>query len=79
MTKKFGKHAEIVKKKEEEKKEVKKEDVTIEMKNTEKIIEFKEVKKVEVKNKEGEIPYFVHYVYDPLWFSDENPNACYVM
>ncbi|KAK4715916.1 hypothetical protein R3W88_014254 [Solanum pinnatisectum] len=79
ITKTFGKHVEIVKKKEEEKKEVKKEKVTIEVKNPEKIIEFKEVKKVEAKIKEGEIPYFVHYVYAPQWFSDENPNACYVM
>ncbi|WMV49335.1 hypothetical protein MTR67_042720 [Solanum verrucosum] len=75
VTKTFGKHAEIVKKKEEEKKEVVKEKVKIE----EKIIEFKEVKKVEAKTKEGEIPYFVHYVYGPQWFSDDNPNACYVM
>ncbi|XP_055808055.1 heavy metal-associated isoprenylated plant protein 4 isoform X2 [Solanum dulcamara] len=79
VTKTFGKHVEIVKKKEEEKKEVKKEKVTIEVKDTEKIVEFKEVKKVEAKTKEGEIPYFVHYVYAPQWFSDENPNACYVM
>ncbi|CAN4099496.1 unnamed protein product [Withania somnifera] len=79
VMKKFGKHAEIVKRKEEEKKEVKKEKVTTEVINTEKIIEFKEVKKVEAKIKEGEIPYFVHYVYAPQWFSDENPNACAIM
>lgn len=79
MTKTFGKHVEIVKEKEEEKKEVKKEKVTIEVKDTEKIVEFKEVKKVEAKTKEAEIPYFVHYVYAPQWFSDENLNACYVM
>ncbi|KAK4364331.1 hypothetical protein RND71_015689 [Anisodus tanguticus] len=73
VRKNFRKHAEIVKK------EVKKEEkVTIEVKNTEKIVEFKEVKKVEAKT-EGEIPYFVHYVYAPQWFSDENPNACSVM
>ncbi|XP_060207877.1 heavy metal-associated isoprenylated plant protein 4 isoform X2 [Lycium barbarum] len=77
VRKKFRKHAEIVKK-EEEKKEVMKEKVTIEVKDTEKIVEFEEVKKVEAKT-EGEIPYFVHYVYAPQWFSDENPNACSVM
>ncbi|MCD7457991.1 hypothetical protein HAX54_036842 [Datura stramonium] len=79
VTKKFCKHAEIVNKKEEEKKEVTKEKVTIEVKNTENVVEFKEVKKAEGKTKEGEIPYFVHYVYAPQWFSDENPNACSVM
>ncbi|KAK9273708.1 hypothetical protein L1049_018518 [Liquidambar formosana] len=43
------------------------------------IIEFKEEMKVEVKDKEGKVPYFVHYVYAPQLFSDENPNACSVM
>lgn len=68
VTKTFGKYTEIIKKKEEEK-------VTME----EKIIEFKQVKKVEAKIKEGEIPCSVYYVYAPQWFSDENPNACHVM
>ncbi|XP_004248586.3 heavy metal-associated isoprenylated plant protein 4 [Solanum lycopersicum] len=68
VTKTFGKYTEIIKKKEEEK-------VTME----EKIIEFKQVKKVEAKIKEGEIPCSVYYVYAPPWFSDENPNACHVM
>ncbi|XP_040993575.1 heavy metal-associated isoprenylated plant protein 4 [Juglans microcarpa x Juglans regia] len=48
-----------------------------------KIIEvFKEAdqtKVVEVKAKEGNAPYFIHYVYAPQLFSDENPNACSVM
>ncbi|KAF3615152.1 Transthyretin-like protein isoform 1, partial [Capsicum annuum] len=78
VTNKFGKHAEIVKKKEEETKKVL-EEVTTEGENIKKIVEFKEVEKVEAKSKEGEIPYFVHYVYDPQWFSDENPNACCIM
>ncbi|XP_018818671.1 heavy metal-associated isoprenylated plant protein 4 isoform X2 [Juglans regia] len=53
--------------------------------NTEstKIIEvYKEAdqtKVVEVKAKEGNAPYFIHYVYAPQLFSDENPNACSVM
>ncbi|XP_019264810.1 PREDICTED: heavy metal-associated isoprenylated plant protein 4 isoform X2 [Nicotiana attenuata] len=75
VRKNFRKHVEIIKKKEEEKKEK----VTVEVKTTEKIVELNEVKKVEAKNKEGEVSYFVHYVYAPQWFSDENPNACSVM
>ncbi|KAL8253986.1 hypothetical protein R6Q59_032207 [Mikania micrantha] len=44
------------------------------------IVEFEEKKKVEAKgNKDGEVPYFIHYVYAPPLFSDENPNACLVM
>ena len=35
-----------------------------------------EIKVVEVKPKEGNNPYFIHYVYAPQLFSDENPNAC---
>jgi hypothetical protein len=38
-----------------------------------------EIKIVEVKTKEGKDPYFIHYVYAPQLFSDENPNACSVM
>ncbi|XP_008232228.1 PREDICTED: heavy metal-associated isoprenylated plant protein 3 isoform X2 [Prunus mume] len=34
---------------------------------------------VEVKPKESNAPYFIHYVYAPQTFSDENPNACYIM
>lgn len=47
---------------------------------TTKIVELKEeLKVVEVKTKEGNAPYFIHYVYAPQMFSDENPNACSVM
>ncbi|KAM4072477.1 hypothetical protein ACB094_11G141000 [Castanea mollissima] len=47
---------------------------------TTKIVEVKEeIKVVEVKSKEGNAPYFIHYVYAPQMFSDENPNACSVM
>lgn len=62
---KVHKHAEIITSKPEVKKEEKKE--TIEIKST------------EVKTKETVTPYFIHYVYAPQIFSDENPNACIVM
>ncbi|XP_021813141.1 heavy metal-associated isoprenylated plant protein 4 isoform X2 [Prunus avium] len=38
-----------------------------------------DMKVVEVKPKESNAPYFIHYVYAPQTFSDENPNACYIM
>ncbi|XP_057512423.1 heavy metal-associated isoprenylated plant protein 4 [Actinidia eriantha] len=94
MKKRVHKHAEIIipkhEKKEEkkEKEEVKKEkekekekEVKVEVKSTEttKIVEFKEEKKVEAKDADGKVPYFVHYVYAPQLFSDENPNACSIM
>ncbi|KAG6628430.1 hypothetical protein CIPAW_14G012600 [Carya illinoinensis] len=46
-----------------------------------KIIEVhkEDTKVVEVKAKEADTPYFIHYVYAPQLFSDENPNACSVM
>ncbi|EXB70672.1 hypothetical protein L484_023858 [Morus notabilis] len=42
------------------------------------IIEVKEEKKIveAAKTIEGNAPYFIHYVYAPQVFSDENPNAC---
>ncbi|XVE50921.1 hypothetical protein DITRI_Ditri01bG0202100 [Diplodiscus trichospermus] len=43
------------------------------------VVEFKQDVKVEVKSKEGNTPYFIHYVYAPQLFSDENPNACSVL
>lgn len=81
MRKRVHKYAEIVqeKKKEEEVKKVEKKETVVkvsEVKSGDKVVEFKEVKKVEVKSKEGEAPYFIHYVYAPQMFSDENPNAC---
>ncbi|KAK6120743.1 hypothetical protein DH2020_045516 [Rehmannia glutinosa] len=81
MRKRVHKYAEIVpEKKKEEKKEEKKETVKVaEGKSGDKVVEFKEVKKVEVKTKEGEAPYFIHYVYAPQLFSDENPNACSIL
>ncbi|XP_038878052.1 heavy metal-associated isoprenylated plant protein 4 [Benincasa hispida] len=30
-------------------------------------------------NNKNNVPYFIHYVYAPQLFSDENPNACKVM
>ena len=44
-----------------------------------KIIEVKEEMKVVEVRQEGNAPYFIHYVYAPQTFSDENPNACSVM
>ncbi|XVE99317.1 hypothetical protein REPUB_Repub03eG0187900 [Reevesia pubescens] len=32
-----------------------------------------------VKSKDSNAPYFVHYVYSPQLFSDENPNACSII
>ncbi|XP_052170946.1 heavy metal-associated isoprenylated plant protein 4 [Diospyros lotus] len=68
------------KEKKEEGKE-KKEEVKVEVKSIEttKVVEFKEEKKVDAKAAEGKVPYFVHYVYAPQLFSDENPNACSIM
>ncbi|CAB4299671.1 unnamed protein product [Prunus armeniaca] len=44
------------------------------------VVETKEdMQVVEVKPKESNAPYFIHYVYAPQTFSDENPNACYIM
>ncbi|KAL8542527.1 hypothetical protein ACS0TY_003406 [Phlomoides rotata] len=77
MRKKVHKYAELVP---EKKKEVlQKETVKIHVeKSGETVVEFEEFKKVEVKTK-GEAPYFIHYVYAPQLFSDENPNACSIM
>lgn len=67
------------KKKEDEKK--KKEEVKVEVTKTiTQVVEFKEKVKVEGQiDKDGNIPYFVHYVYAPQLFSDENPNACRIV
>ncbi|KAK3034299.1 hypothetical protein RJ639_034103 [Escallonia herrerae] len=80
IRKRVHKHAEIIAPKEEKKEEKKEKEVKVEVKSTgsRKIEEFKEEKKVEAKT-EGRVPYFVHYVYAPQLFSDENPNACSVM
>lgn len=89
LRKKVHKHAEIVPSKVPEKKEEKKEiikikedikketDIVIGGKSTvDQIFAKEEIKLVEVKYKEGNSPYFIHYVYAPQLFSDENPNAC---
>lgn len=67
-------------KKEEEKKvTIEKEKVKVVETKGKETVEFTEEKKVvEVKSKEGN-PYFIHYVYAPQLFSDENPNSCSVM
>lgn len=38
-----------------------------------------EIQSKENNNKNDNVPYFIHYVYAPQLFSDENPNACRVM
>lgn len=79
------KEEEKKKKEDEEKKkkegEKKKEEVKVEVTKTiTQVIELKETVKVEgQKDKDGNIPYFVHYVYAPQLFSDENPNACCIV
>ena len=82
IQKRARKHAEIISepfsKEKVEKMVEKKEQVSVEVVST-KIVEFEEKKKVEAKTKDGEVPYFVHYVYAPQMFSDENPNACLIM
>ncbi|KAL4562890.1 hypothetical protein LXL04_026921 [Taraxacum kok-saghyz] len=78
MQKRARKHAEIIPippPKEKVEKVETKEKVIL----STKIVEFEEKNKVEAKGKDGEAPYFVHYVYAPQMFSDENPNACLVM
>ncbi|PON87511.1 Heavy metal-associated domain containing protein [Trema orientale] len=84
LRRKVHKHAEIIAPKgtkEEKKVEVKEEKIKekdeITSGSVKKTVEIKdEVKVVEVKTKEGKSPYFIHYVYAPQLFSDENPNAC---
>ncbi|ONK72218.1 uncharacterized protein A4U43_C04F17070 [Asparagus officinalis] len=84
IRKKLRKHGEIVPQKKEEKKEEKKGEVkeSKEVKVAEvvekKVTEMSE-KKEEVKTKEIVVPYFIHCTHAPEWFSDENPNACFVM
>uniref|UniRef100_A0A0A0L4G4 HMA domain-containing protein n=2 Tax=Cucumis sativus TaxID=3659 RepID=A0A0A0L4G4_CUCSA len=42
-------------------------------------IQSKENNSNDINNKNNNVPYFIHYVYAPQLFSDENPNACRVM
>lgn len=88
IRKKVHKDAEIIApkpakegEKKPEKEGEKKEDVKVEqvsIKTTE-TVEIKE-KTQEVKTtKVDNVPYFIHYVYAPQLFSDENPNACYIL
>nr|XP_043618632.1 heavy metal-associated isoprenylated plant protein 4 [Erigeron canadensis] len=83
MQKRARKHAEIIpgpssKDEKVEKKGETKEKVIVDVTTT-KIVEFEQKNKVEAKGTDGEAPYFVHYVYAPQLFSDENPNACLIM
>ncbi|KAL8155158.1 hypothetical protein AgCh_000521 [Apium graveolens] len=78
MQKKVHKHAEIIETKDIDKKRK----VAVELKSSTeitKVAELKEEIRVEANKQEGNVPYFVHYVYAPQIFSDENPNACSVM
>ncbi|KAK6918102.1 Heavy metal-associated domain, HMA [Dillenia turbinata] len=72
IKKKVHKHAEIIPSKQE--KDEKKEKVTIET-----IKEKEKKEENEEEPKEGDVPYIIHYVYAPQWFSDENPNACFIL
>ncbi|KAM1048823.1 hypothetical protein ACFX1X_028229 [Malus domestica] len=64
----------------QEKKEDKKDGTEKSTESVTKVIEVKEqVNVVEVKTKESNTPYFIHYVYAPQTFSDENPNACFII
>ncbi|XP_071696579.1 heavy metal-associated isoprenylated plant protein 4 [Rutidosis leptorrhynchoides] len=82
MQKRARKHAEIIPEpppsKVIEKKVEPKEKAIVDVVST-KIEATEEKTKVPAKGKDGEVPYFVHYVYAPQLFSDENPNACLVM
>ncbi|KAI4353765.1 hypothetical protein L6164_002693 [Bauhinia variegata] len=67
--------------KKDEKKEEKKDDKKEKGKEegeTTKTIVLQEDTRVEIKIHEN-VPYIIHYVYAPQLFSDENPNACYIM
>ncbi|RZC73171.1 hypothetical protein C5167_048652 [Papaver somniferum] len=80
IQKKVRKHAQILTLKVVEEKKEKE----VKIVETKKTSEEVEAKKIEIKvNKEtasASVPYVIHYVnYAPQWFSDENPNACYVM
>ncbi|KAK8614955.1 hypothetical protein V6N13_068742 [Hibiscus sabdariffa] len=67
-------------KKEVEKVETKKEIVTVEAKKEEVVAAVVESgEKTIVKSSGATAPYFVHYVYAPQLFSDENPNACSIV
>ncbi|KAF6138580.1 hypothetical protein GIB67_032474 [Kingdonia uniflora] len=80
--KKVHKYTEIYNKK-PEKNDVSKESakkMDVKVVETKQITVLGEDKKVELKIKEmADVPYFIHYVYGPQLFSDENPNACTIM
>lgn len=78
IRKKVHKHAEIIIPPKPEKKEEKKEVVKVEQVSTKatQTVEFMEEKITKL----DDVPYCVQYAYDPpLYFSDENPNACYIL
>ncbi|MBA0852049.1 hypothetical protein Goshw_000484 [Gossypium schwendimanii] len=84
IKRKVHKHAEMISSKtmeakEEKAKEEKKEIVKVEAKKEEvKVVSESSENKI-VKSTDANAPYFIHYVYAPQLFSDENPNACTIM
>nr|KJB22437.1 hypothetical protein B456_004G049500 [Gossypium raimondii] len=79
IKKKVHKHAEMISSKTMEAKEEKKEIVKVEAKKEEvKVVGESSENKI-VKSTDASAPYFVHYVYAPQLFSDENPNACTII
>ncbi|CAN1269883.1 Heavy metal-associated isoprenylated plant protein 4 [Linum perenne] len=87
MKKRVHKHAEIVvSEKGNKKKKVESVECSSEEEEEEEEEETKETKLKEADCEKtvcvqhnGGVPYFVHYVYAPQLFSDENPNSCFVM
>ncbi|KAL1085398.1 hypothetical protein V6Z11_D08G048100 [Gossypium hirsutum] len=76
---KLLKHKEMISSKTMEAKEEKKEIVKVEAKKEEvKVVGESSENKI-VKSTDASAPYFVHYVYAPQLFSDENPNACTII
>ncbi|KAF4388149.1 hypothetical protein G4B88_021845 [Cannabis sativa] len=81
LRRKVHKHAEIIISGNKEEKKVEtikqeKEEIITSIDSGSKVEIKEQVKVVEAKSKEGNAPYFIHYVYAPQLFSDENPNAC---
>ncbi|KAH9788912.1 Heavy metal-associated isoprenylated plant protein 4 [Citrus sinensis] len=66
LRKKVHKHAEIVTSKQEKKEEIKKTTKNLKSSPLSYRLNFN-------------VPYFIHYVYAPQLFSDENPNACSIL
>ena len=90
LKKKLQKHADITtavdsskppekKKESSEQKEKPKEKSSLETTTTTTTKIVAEIQTKDNDNNKNNAPYFIHYVYAPQLFSDENPNACQVM